>query len=292
MKAGILASGYLGLVCIKDLYHDHDLVFICTDKNSTEIIKYANTNNIPIFIGNPRNGNVSGFIYDKVIDILISVNYLYLIENDLIRLPLKMAFNIHGALLPKYRGRAPHIWAIINNENVTGISAHLITAECDSGDIIEQVTIPIGPDDTGYNLIEKFARRYPLLIKKIISKIKRGTVKPVRQDITKISFFGKRVPEDGLINWSWQKERLYNWVRALSAPYPGAFTYYNKTKIIIHASRLSDLGYIYDMENGLILKVGKNSLFVKTTNGVIELYKIENFKAHSFKSGKILSNEC
>ena len=153
MRIGLLASGELGFVLLEKLNNKRLLEFVFTDSKSTEVIGFANKNNIPTFVGNPRKGKSLPFIQNKNIDILLSVNYLFLIENDLISLPRKYPINIHGSLLPKYRGRTPHIWAIINNEKKTGITAHIIDNECDTGDIIAQREIPILDHYTGNDLL-------------------------------------------------------------------------------------------------------------------------------------------
>src|SRR5690606_38202127 len=116
---------------------------------------------ITLFIGNPRNGRGHAFLKNYSFDVLLSVNYLYLIEEDLIKMPRRFAINLHGSLLPKYRGRTPHVWAIINGEKKTGVTAHLITKGCDEGPIVSQIQIPIEIQDTGNDILNKFKQKYP-----------------------------------------------------------------------------------------------------------------------------------
>ncbi len=274
MKLGVLCSGNLGYSLLLYLKEKWDVDFVCTDLNSITIIKYCEENNIKLFVGNPRNGKISSFINDKDIDVIISVNYLFIVDLDLIRLPKLMAFNVHGSLLPKYRGRTPHVWAIINNEKVTGITAHLIDEGCDTGDIIDQVIIPITNDDTGATLLQKYEVAYIPLIHSVLEKIESKTLSVRPQEHLNATFYGKRTPEDGLINWSWQKERISNWIRALSNPYPGAFSFYGDRKIIIDEICDSDFGYNFNMDNGTILCI--NPLIVKTPNGAIEIVRLRD----------------
>jgi methionyl-tRNA formyltransferase len=272
LKLGVLVSGNLGLEVIKHLSRLHDIIFVMTDNNSTKIIELCSHNDIDIFIGNPRSKIIQNFLFDKEIEVLISVNYLFLIEKNLITFPSKIAFNIHGSLLPKYRGRTPHVWAIINNEQVTGITAHLIDEGCDSGAIIEQLEVKIDYNDTGNDILNKFQNLYPGIIDKVLNQVERNTLKLTIQNHELASYFGKRVPEDGQINWSWQKERIRNWVRALTFPYPGAFTFFDGVKIIIDEVEFVNIGFNYNSPDGMIMSI--NPLLVKTPNGVIALKKV------------------
>lgn len=288
LSLGLLVSGNLGLQVLRLLIKKYKIESVFTDQKSEEIINFASSHKIKLFVGNPREGRASEFIKGLKIDILLSVNYLFLIEKDLISLPKKYAINIHGSLLPKYRGRTPHVWAIINNEKFAGITAHLIDEGCDSGNIIEQIRVPIKQNDTGNDILIKYQKLYPKLINRILKKAARGKLKTFPQDDLKATCFGKRIPEDGQVDWNWQKERIYNWVRALAHPYPGAFTYHNKIKFIFHKLSFSDLGFSYDQPNGLVLQAKSDRLFVKTSNGVIVLEKLEKADNLHFCPGDIL----
>lgn len=286
MRIGLLVSGNLGETVLKHLLKSTcELVFVFTDKNSNSIIEICNEKKIALFIGNPRSERCTDFIKDKPIDILISVNYLFIIEKELINHPEILAFNIHGSLLPKYRGRTPHVWAIINNEKETGVTAHLIDEKCDTGDIIYQVKIPIESNDTGATLLEKYKNSYVPIIDKVLGSITTSKiVKTIPQNNDIASFFGKRTPEDGQINWNWQRERIRNWVRAQAYPYPGAFTLIDGEKVVIDEVKFSDLGFTSDMPNGLILQ--KEPLIVKSPNGSIEITRIRIGKEYCTKGSK------
>ena len=269
MSIGVLCSGNLGLHILQKLYAVYPVSFVFTDSKSIVITSFCQDNNIPLFRGNPRNGNCNSFLSDKQCDILLSVNYIFLVDNDLISFPKKYAINVHGSLLPKYRGRTPHVWAIINNEKMTGITAHLIDSGCDTGNIVEQIEVEIEPSDTGASILDKFNLLYWPLIDKVLNKIKYNQLTSVTQYHAKATYFGKRTPEDGLIDWSWQKERIYNWVRAQAHPYPGAFTYINGSKLVIDSISFTDDGFRYDIPNGTVISF--NPFLVKTSNGVVKI---------------------
>lgn len=272
---GILSSGKLGALCTEQLINYQLIKFVFTDRLSKEIIDICTIHSIPIFIGNPRNGKASSFVKQFDIDVLLSINYLFIVEQDILKIPKKYAINFHGSLLPKYRGRTPHIWAIINNEKETGVTSHIISEKCDEGDIVYQEKIIIPDNATGASLLNEFNHRYPLIISKVISMIENNSIKFIKQDSSKATYFEKRTPDDGEINWNWQKERIYNWVRAQSRPYPGAFTFYNNNKIVIHNIKFSDFGFHQNDVNGKILD-NSDLIIVKTPNGAISLTEIES----------------
>jgi len=282
MRLGILCSGNLGRLVLDKLDNSHTIIFVMTDKKSVDIVELCNKKKIAIFLGNPREGKASDFIHNKEIDVLISINYLYIIDKELITLPKKIAFNIHGSLLPKYRGRTPHVWAIINNEKETGITAHKIDEGCDTGDIIKQITVPIKDIDTGADILNKYNQLYIPFVYSILNDISLNKIQFLKQDHSKATYFGKRTPEDGKIDWNWQKERIYNWIRAQAFPYPGAFTFIKGKKIIIDEISFSDFGYQDSITNGQILKISPVVL-VKAPNGVVELSKIRNLGDISFE---------
>ena len=275
MRLGLLVSGGLGAEILIKIGEIHDIVFVFTDRHSLEILDYANLHSIPIFVGNPRNEKTSTFIKDKSIDVLVSVNYLYIIDNQLIGHPSKFAINIHGSLLPKYRGRTPHVWAIINNESETGITAHVIDEGCDTGPILEQIQVRIESEDTGNLILEKYKKLYFPLLKDVLTKIESGSYQLTQQDDSLATYFGKRTPEDGQINWNWQRERIRNWVRAQAFPYPGAFSYLQGKKLIIDELVFAERGFHFDQPNGQIISV--NPILVKTPNGVVQLKQVRPF---------------
>lgn len=284
LRLGILASGELGRICLQELIKSQHINFVFTDSKSTEVIELAKHHSIPCFVGKPV-GKAKEFLKEFVTDVILSVNYLFIVDDEILSHPGKFAINFHGSLLPKYRGRTPHVWAIINNETETGVTAHLMTDGCDEGDIILQQKIEIPYTATGAEILKNFNTTYPELINKVIKQVENSTIQPVPQDNAKATYFGRRTPEDGLLDWNWQKERIYNWVRAQAKPYPGAFTHYKGNKLIIHKISFSDAGYNYTDPNGLILKIVP--LTVKTPNGAVILEEIEN--EMPFSKGDILN---
>ena len=269
MRVAFLVSGELGENVLSHFIKNLEVIFVLTDKNSRGIIENCERNNIPVYIGNPRKEKIKDFISELECDVIASVNYLFLIDRKFIQLAKGLIFNIHGSLLPRYRGRTPHVWAIINGETKTGITAHCIDKGCDTGAIIEQISIDIAPEDTGAIILEKFKRLYIPLVEKVFKLYEDNKIKLVLQDESKATFFGKRTPDDGKIDWNWSVNRIINWVRAQAYPYPGAFAMYKDERIIVNKASISDYGFHFKVMNGTILST--SPLVIKCATGAIQL---------------------
>lgn len=278
MRLGLMLSGRLGEILLDYCLQNYQIAAVLTDKNSKGIIGRASKSDVPCFVGNPRNKRTAEFTKTYSVDLLLSINYLFIVEPDVIEWPKLEAVNFHGSLLPKYRGRTPHVWAIINNEQETGVTAHKLVEECDEGDILIQKVLPIAYEDTGADILRKFEDIYPEMVSEVIEIYSSGKIQAKKQNNEKATYFGKRTPKDGEINWSWQKERIRNWVRAQAFPYPGAFSFINGRKVIIDRIDYDELGFQYDQPNGMILTI--NPVRVKTPNGVVRLSEIRGGAEH------------
>jgi methionyl-tRNA formyltransferase len=289
LKIAVLCSGGLGFDTLKKIMSEYQVECVLTDSNSESIIQYVRKNNTPYFAGNPRHQKGYDFIKHFDVDVIASINYLFLIEEDIINHSNLLTFNIHGSLLPKYRGRTPHIWAIINDEKEAGITAHVIDAGCDTGKIIHQIRIPIEYEDTGADMLNKYAEAYFPLVKKVFYDLKNEHLDLRVQDESQATYFGKRTPADGAIDWNWTRENIRNWVRAQAHPYPGAFTFYNGEKIIIDKVSFSDELISKKQLNGQIISIEPFPI-VKTSNGAIKLDTIRTENC-TFDLGKKFENE-
>lgn len=292
MNYCVCASASYGFTVLKTLYEKGlDIACVLTNKKSSDIINLVEQYHTPYFAGNPREGKAYKWIKENRLefDNILSVNYLFILEGDVLSLAKKYAVNIHGSLLPRYRGRTPTVWSVINGETETGATAHLMNEKCDDGEIIRQEKLTIGPDDTAGMVDDRFFEMYPGFVWQVVQDVEKGDFPRIKQDPKLATYFGKRTPDMGGINWDWQKERIRNWVRAQAQPwFPGAFTYCNGEKVIINKISYSPLGFIYDMPNGLVLEIEEGHPMVKTPNGVIRLEEIVTNA--DIKEGDILNN--
>jgi methionyl-tRNA formyltransferase len=170
-------------------------------------------------------------------DLLLSFYYRRLLCPALLALPRLGAINLHGSLLPKYRGRAPVNWVLVNGETHTGVTLHYMSAQADAGDIIAQRMVPIAFEDTVSTLFEKVAQGAVELFHATFPLIKAGMAPRRPQDPQQATYFGGRTPADGKINWARPAHALYNLVRAITIPYPGAFTSFGGKKLYVWSAR-------------------------------------------------------
>ena len=178
-------------------------------------------------------------------DFIFSFYYRRMLPLAVLNHATRGAFNMHGSLLPKYRGRAPVNWAIIHGETETGATLHEMTAKPDAGRIVDQERVPIGPDDTAVEVFRKVTDAAETVLRRSIGNLLSGKFVLKPQDLSKGSYFGGRKPEDGRIDWSKSAWEIHNLVRALAPPYPGAFTKglrINKTELEIQAAAAGKIG--------------------------------------------------
>ncbi len=184
-------------------------------------------------------------------DIIFSFYYRHILSQDLLALAPKGSFNLHGSLLPKYRGRVPINWALFHGESETGITLHKMIAKADAGDIIAQKKICIDATDTALMLHKKIRQAAEQLLADILPLIKIGDYSATPQNDSQASYFSHRRAEDGLIDWSKSATEVNNLVRAVTEPYPGAFTYLAESKMIIWCA--SVLEKLHDKLSGTII---------------------------------------
>ena len=157
-------------------------------------------------------------------DFLFSFYYRNMLKPPLLAIAGNGALNMHGSLLPKYRGRAPVNWAVIKGETETGATLHYMTEKPDAGDIVDQQAVPILPDDTAFDVFNKVAAAAALALDRSLPALIAGNAPRRQQDLGQGSYFGGRQPEDGRIDWQQTASAVHNLVRGVAPPYPGAFT--------------------------------------------------------------------
>lgn len=180
---------------------------------------------IPVLrVRNVNEPNANTWISSKAPDVLLVVGWTQLLDAELLRVPKFACLGFHASLLPKYRGRAPVNWAIINNETVTGNTMIILEPNADTGDIVAQRTIPIFNEDTCRTIYEKVGQTEVEMLEEVLPLIQQGILPRRKQDDRQATVMPRRRPEDGRIDWTRSTREIYNWIRALTAPYPGAFS--------------------------------------------------------------------
>jgi UDP-4-amino-4-deoxy-L-arabinose formyltransferase/UDP-glucuronic acid dehydrogenase (UDP-4-keto-hexauronic acid decarboxylating) len=166
-------------------------------------------------------------------DMLFSFYYRQLLGPQILQCAPQGAYNLHGSLLPRYRGRAPVNWVLVKGETETGVTLHQMTERPDAGAIVAQRAVAIERKDTALTLHRKLNQAAQLLLADSLPKLKHGALRPQPQDERQASYYGARTPADGALDWSQPAESLFNLVRAVAQPYPGAFTFVGEQPLTI-----------------------------------------------------------
>ncbi|MGH8279718.1 MAG: formyltransferase [Gammaproteobacteria bacterium] len=187
--------------------------------------RLAELNQVPVVV--PEDPNAPDFVARIAAlqpDFLFSFYFRFMLRAPLLSLPRHGALNMHGSLLPKYRGRVPVNWAIIHGERHTGASLHYMAAKPDAGDLVDQQAVPILPDDIALEVFNKVTMAAEIVLDRSLPALIAGSAARVPLDLKAGSYFGRRTPEDGRIDWSQPAVAVHNLIRAVAPPYPGAFS--------------------------------------------------------------------
>ncbi|MHB2139057.1 bifunctional UDP-4-amino-4-deoxy-L-arabinose formyltransferase/UDP-glucuronic acid oxidase ArnA [Pseudomonas monsensis] len=171
-------------------------------------------------------------------DYIFSFYYRNLLSEALLATAKKGAFNLHGSLLPRYRGRAPANWVLVNGETETGVTLHRMVQRADAGAIVAQQRVAIERSDTGLTLHGKLRTAASNLLRDTLPNMLQGRITETPQDESKATVFGRRTPADGKLIWAKPAEELFNLVRAVTRPYPGAFCAVGEHKLIVWSAEV------------------------------------------------------
>lgn len=204
------------------------------NSNYSDLSRYSCDLDIPFYEVHSEEGkrlqDYEGEINDLKPDVILVAGWYYMVPRIIREIPTEGVWGLHASLLPDYAGGAPLVWAMINGEEFTGTTLFKMDSGVDDGDIIDQEKFFIDEDDTIKTLLSKAL----ISSKNIIIKALKSSIinyKPQNKSMLKI--YPQRSPEDGEIDWSWDKKRIENFVRAQTKPYPGAWTKIGNKKIIL-----------------------------------------------------------
>ena len=205
------------------------------------VAELARLNGIPVITPeDPNEPEVVAQVAALRPDFIFSFYYRKMLKEWLLAVPARGALNMHGSLLPKYRGRVPVNWAIINGEKETGASLHYMELKPDAGDLVDQQAVPILRDDTALEVFQKVTWAAELVLHRSLPLLLEGRAPRIPLDLKQGNYFGGRRPEDGRIDWRAPAEQIHNLIRAVAPPYPGAFTTLAGRQLRIYRSRLAE----------------------------------------------------
>ncbi len=232
-SAVVFAYHNVGYRCLSVLLaHGVEVPLVVTHRDNPQeniwfesVAELATLHGIPaITPDNPNVAEVIERIRGVQPDFIFSFYYREMLKRELLEIPRRGSLNMHGSLLPKYRGRVPVNWAIIKGEKETGATLHYMTEKPDNGDIVAQKAVPILPDDTALEVFNKVTVAAEIALNDVLPALLAGEAHAVKQDLSKGAYFGGRKAEDGVIDWSQPALEIHNLVRAVAPPYPGATT--------------------------------------------------------------------
>ena len=221
-------------------------------------------------------------------DYLFVVGLSQLIGPEILHAAKQGVIGLHPAPLPKYRGRASLVWQMLRGETQSAVSLFFIDEGMDTGDLIVQEPFPIEPQDYIYDADQRMLQALERGMVRVARMLRSGTVARIHQDHTKATYGLKRTPEDGEISWELPAQQIQLLIRAVSRPYPGAFSLYDGTcKVIFWRAEVLE-NHQYIGNNGQICAVGENSIDVLCRDGILRVTEYELCGEVKTASGKLL----
>jgi len=283
MRCVVFAYHDIGYVCLQELLRaGADVIAVFThDDDPGEQIWFrsvrqlAEAHQIPVFA--PASVNTPEWIARITAsqpDFIFSFYYRKLLSNEVLAAARRGALNLHGSLLPKYRGRCPVNWVLIHGERESGVTLHYMVEKPDRGDIVAQRAVPITDADTALTLFHKLTDAAAVLMREVYPQLFAGTAPRVPQDHSRASYFGGRRPAAGRIDWSQPARVVFNLVRAVTHPYPGAFTTWQGRTLYVWETRLAPPAETPHAAPGTIRAV-RPELIVQTGHGVLQLTRVQ-----------------
>ena len=282
----IVVFGYhdIGAACLEELLvQGASVVGVVThhdDPSETiwfgSVAEVARTHGIRV--DTPEDANTPAFVEEirrLHPDLVFSFYYRRLLSRAVLSIPSRGAINLHGSLLPRYRGRAPLNWVLVHGETVTGVTLHDMDERADHGDIIGQRAVPIEIEDTALTLSRKLTKAARALVREMYPLIAKGCAPRTAQDHAAATKYGRRTAADGLIDWSQSAWQIYNLIRAVTRPFPGAFTFWKGEKVYVWSAR-PPRACSSPCGPGTLLGSGTDgTLEVATGDGVLEILRLQ-----------------
>lgn len=294
VSIGFQTWGVKTLQALIDL--EHDVVLAVTHPASDQSYKaiwsdsvedFARDRGIPVHLTERIDAETIDLVTRAEPDVIVVNSWYTWMPPELYDLPPHGTLNLHDSLLPKFTGFSPVLWSLISGESEFGLTVHRMDAGLDTGDILVQHALPIGPGDTGTELVLRGMELIPGALGEALTALESGTAVWRPQDKAERTYFHKRSELDSLIDWSWPAQDLERIVRALSAPYPRAYTYYRGERIEILETKVSQARYggtagrVIVQEGGGAVVCGAESFRGRNRGLVITRIRTETGDEHS-----------
>jgi methionyl-tRNA formyltransferase len=279
MKVVFLGNHTIGIRALQAVSETEEVTGVVAHPPDAEdgvryqsVLDFAEKQGWEAIRGTGKDPRTHEFISAAKPDLLWITDFRYLIPAAMIALAPLGAVNLHPSLLPAYRGRAPVNWAILNGETKLGLTGHFVDEGMDTGDIIEQVSFDLGEDQDVGDCLNMLYPLYSSMTRRILGYFRSGKVPRSPQDHSRATVFPRRRPEDGAIEWKQSARSICNLIRAVAAPYPGAFTTLNGKRLIVWRARVvSEAGS--SSPPGQVVDVSQREILVQCGEGVLGLVR-------------------
>lgn len=296
---------------------EHEVVMVVTQPDKpkgrgktmqfTPVKEVAVRENIPVLQPlKVREDEVVKQLEQAEPDVIVVVAYGQLLPENILKLPQYGCINVHASLLPKYRGAAPIQWAVINGEQESGVTTMYMAKGLDTGDMIDKVTVPLSPEETGGSLHDKLAEAGAVLLVETLAKLEEGTALRTPQKEEESSYFSMLSKSLGNIDWTKSAVEIERLIRGLS-PWPSAYTYLNGKMLklwqtVVIKEKELPKGSLTKGQAGEIVYVDKKSFIVKTGEDYINVLELQLegkkrmetdafLRGYSLETGCVLSRE-
>lgn len=247
----------------------------------------ARSKGIDVYLAKRPDAALVEMVAGLAPDVMVANNWRTRLPEELFSIPTHGTVNLHDSLLPKFTGFSPVIWSLISGASHTGLTAHLMDAELDTGDVLVQRAVEITPTSTGTSLVHDTLDLIPGVLSEALDQLESGTARPVPQDLSERTFFHKRSERDGLIDWSWPAADIERLVRALSDPYPNAHTYFRGERLRVIAARVSGGRYggtpgrvFIEEDGGMVIVAGADAYRGRSPGLILDVVRTDDGVDH------------
>jgi len=297
MRVVFFGNHTVGVRVLETLRQTAEVVgVVCHPPDPEDGVNYLSVHDAAVGLGLPavrlagRDGLLPAFVQERRPDLLWVTDYRYLLPETVLGIAPLGAVNLHPGMLPRYRGRASINWAILRGETEIGLTAHFIGAGMDDGEIILQESISLRQDQDVSDALDLLYPVYSGLTRRVLALFAQGRVPRRPQDEACATAFPRRRPQDGRVDWTQPMTSVWNFIRALAAPYPGAFTFYRGRRVNLWKATASGLGRNPADPVGRIVALDADGCHVSCLDGVLLVRRYDVEGGMALKPGDSLGD--
>jgi methionyl-tRNA formyltransferase len=275
----------------------HEVVMVVTHPGSEHAYEsiwadsvedLARSEGIEVYLAKRPSAELADRVRALAPDVMVANNWRTRLPRELFGIPHRGTVNLHDSLLPKFTGFSPVIWSLISGASHTGLTAHLMDDELDTGAVLVQRSVEITPSSTGTSLVYDTLDLVPDVLEEALDGLEHGTLAPTPQNLAERTFFHKRSEADSLVDWTWPAADIERLVRALSDPYPNAYSYFRGQRLRLVASHVSRCVYggtpgrvFIEEDGGMVVVAGADAYRGQSRGLVLDVVRTDDGVDHS-----------